>query len=50
LLLDHVGEHEAATRLLAAIEHVTAEGKTLTADLGGSATTAEVTSAVCDFL
>jgi tartrate dehydrogenase/decarboxylase/D-malate dehydrogenase len=50
LMLEHLGEREAAARLMNAIERVTAEGRALTADLGGSATTAEVTTAVCDFL
>lgn len=50
LLLEHLKEHEAAARLMEAIERVTAAGKTMTADLGGSATTAQMTAAVCDFL
>jgi len=50
LLLEHLKEYEAAARLMQAIERVTAEGKRLPADLGGSATTAQVTAAVCDFL
>jgi tartrate dehydrogenase/decarboxylase/D-malate dehydrogenase len=47
LMLEHLGEHEASARLMAAIEKVTQAGQ-LTADLGGTATTAEVTEAVCD--
>ena len=46
LMLDHLGEREAARRLMAAIEAVTAEGRSLTRDLGGQATTAEATEAV----
>ncbi|HEX4228142.1 MAG TPA: tartrate dehydrogenase [Bryobacteraceae bacterium] len=50
MMLEHLGEHEAAARLMKAVERVTAGGRVLTADLGGSATTAEVTTAVCDLL
>lgn len=46
LMLEHLGEEEAAARLMTAIENVTAAGKVLPADLGGNATTAEVTDAV----
>jgi tartrate dehydrogenase/decarboxylase/D-malate dehydrogenase len=46
LMLDHLGEAEAGTRLMRAIETVTAEGRALTRDLGGQATTAEATRAV----
>jgi isocitrate/isopropylmalate dehydrogenase len=35
---------------MAAIEKVTASGRTLTRDLGGTAGTAAVTEAVCDAL
>jgi tartrate dehydrogenase/decarboxylase / D-malate dehydrogenase len=47
LMLEHLGEAAAARRLMAAIEAVTAKG-VLTPDLGGRATTAGVTRAVCD--
>ncbi|HZS81759.1 MAG TPA: tartrate dehydrogenase [Stellaceae bacterium] len=50
LMLDHLGEKGAAARLMAAIERVTAAGSVLTPDLGGSATTRDVTEAVCDAL
>jgi tartrate dehydrogenase/decarboxylase/D-malate dehydrogenase len=46
LMLDHLGEADAAREIVAAIERVLAEGRTRTPDLGGSATTAEVTAAV----
>ncbi|MGW8286388.1 MAG: tartrate dehydrogenase [Candidatus Deferrimicrobiaceae bacterium] len=46
LMLEHLGEGEAARRLMGAIEKVTGEGKTLTPDLGGTASTGEVTDAV----
>ena len=47
MLLEHLGEHEAAQRLMAAIESVTADPALHTRDLGGRATTAQVTEAVC---
>jgi tartrate dehydrogenase/decarboxylase/D-malate dehydrogenase len=46
-MLEHLGEKEAAARLMRAVERVTASGL-LTPDLGGKATTKEVTEAVCD--
>jgi tartrate dehydrogenase/decarboxylase/D-malate dehydrogenase len=48
LMLEHLGEHVAAERLMKALERVTAEGKALPADLGGSATTLQVAEAVAD--
>jgi tartrate dehydrogenase/decarboxylase/D-malate dehydrogenase len=47
MLLEHLGEREAAQRLMAAIESVTADPGLHTRDLGGQATTAAVTAAVC---
>jgi tartrate dehydrogenase/decarboxylase/D-malate dehydrogenase len=46
MLLDHLGEGEAARAIEAAIATVTAAGQTLTPDLGGTATTAEVGAAI----
>jgi len=46
LLLRHLGEEEAAGRVEKAIEAVTSEGEFLTAELGGSASTAEVGQAI----
>ena len=46
MMLEHLGEDAAARRLMAAVERVCADG-VLTADVGGKATTAEVTDAVC---
>jgi tartrate dehydrogenase/decarboxylase / D-malate dehydrogenase len=48
MLLEHLGEPEAAQRLMAAIEAVTANPALHTGDLGGTATTAAVTQAVCE--
>jgi tartrate dehydrogenase/decarboxylase/D-malate dehydrogenase len=50
MLLEHLGEHAAAQRVMQAIESVTATPSLHTRDLGGSATTAEVTQAVCRYL
>jgi tartrate dehydrogenase/decarboxylase/D-malate dehydrogenase len=46
MLLEHLGEADAARALMTAIESVTAEPALHTRDLGGSATTAQVTAAV----
>ena len=48
MLLEHIGEPEAAAVLMAAIEEVTADKTLHTRDLGGTATTQQVTQAVCD--
>jgi tartrate dehydrogenase/decarboxylase / D-malate dehydrogenase len=47
MLLEHLGEVEAAKKLMDAIEQVTADVSLHTGDLGGKATTAQVTAAVC---
>jgi tartrate dehydrogenase/decarboxylase/D-malate dehydrogenase len=47
MLLEHLGEKEAANALMAAIEKVTANPALHTGDLGGKATTDQVTKAVC---
>ncbi len=46
MMLDHLGEASAAALLMRAVEQVCAAG-IVTPDLGGKATTAEVTQAVC---
>jgi tartrate dehydrogenase/decarboxylase/D-malate dehydrogenase len=48
-MLEHLGEGAAAARLMRAVERVTEAG-ILTPDLGGTATTREVTEAVCEAL
>jgi len=48
MLLEHLGEHAAAGHLMQAIEAVTANASLHTRDLGGQATTAQVTKAVCN--
>ena len=47
MLLEHLGEKDAANGLMAAIEKVTANPALHTGDLGGKATTDQVTQAVC---
>ena len=48
LMLEHLGENAAAKRVMEAIEQVTSNPALHTRDLGGNATTKQVTSAVCD--
>jgi tartrate dehydrogenase/decarboxylase/D-malate dehydrogenase len=48
MMLEHLGEADAAARLMRAVERVTAAGSPRTPDLGGDAGTAQVTKAVCD--
>ncbi len=47
MMLEHLGEAQAAQQLMRAIEAVPADPRLHTGDLGGRATTAEVTAAVC---
>jgi tartrate dehydrogenase/decarboxylase/D-malate dehydrogenase len=46
-MLDHLGESAAGALLMSAVERVCAEG-IVTPDVGGTATTAEVTHAVIE--
>jgi tartrate dehydrogenase/decarboxylase/D-malate dehydrogenase len=50
MLLEHLGEQAAARQVMQAVEAVTADPALHTRDLGGNATTAQVTAAVCAFL
>ena len=50
MMLEHLGEVEAAQQVMRAIEQVTANPALHTGDLGGKATTAQVTQAVCELL
>jgi tartrate dehydrogenase/decarboxylase/D-malate dehydrogenase len=50
MMLEHLGEKAAADRLMRAIERVTGDPALHTPDLGGRATTRQVTDAVCDAL
>jgi tartrate dehydrogenase/decarboxylase/D-malate dehydrogenase len=49
MMLEHLGETAAATRLMQAIERTTATAE-MTPDLGGKGTTESVTRAVCEAL
>ncbi|CUX67266.1 tartrate dehydrogenase [Agrobacterium vitis] len=46
-MLEHLGERDAAARLMSAVERVTDAG-ILTPDVGGTANTSQVTEAVCN--
>ena len=46
MMLRHLGEHDKADRVQAAVKAVIAEGKTTTRDLGGTASTSEFADAV----
>ncbi len=46
-MLEHLGEAAAAARMMRAVERVCADG-VMTPDVGGTATTQEVTEAVCE--
>ena len=50
MMLEHLGEKPAAVRLMKAVEHMTADPSLHTPDLGGKATTKQVTDAVCEAL
>ncbi|HEY9573179.1 MAG TPA: tartrate dehydrogenase [Pusillimonas sp.] len=47
MLLEHLGETAAAQRVMQALEYVTSRPELHTRDLGGNATTAAVTKAMC---
>ena len=46
MMLEHLGEAPAAAQLMRAVEMVTSRGDVLTPDLGGKATTEQVTDAI----
>jgi len=50
MMLEHLGEPEAAKVVMSVVEAVTADATLHTRDLGGKATTAQVTQAVCALL
>ena len=50
MMLDHLGQPEAAVAVEGAVAAVLENGAVLTPDLGGTSGTAEVTSAVLDRL
>ena len=46
MLLEHLGHQDAADAVVGAIETLVGEGKTVTRDLGGKASTKEVGAAL----
>src|SRR5262249_4197557 len=50
MMLQHIGERDAAQRIEKALETVLADGTLLTRDLGGSATTLQFTEAIINHL
>jgi isocitrate dehydrogenase (NAD+) len=50
MMLDHIGEREAADRIRQALSRVLKDGKVRTRDLGGQASTTEFTDAICKAL
>ena len=50
MMLDHIGETAAAARLMDAIEAITVNKELHTPDLGGTATTDQVTDAIIDVI
>lgn len=50
MMLDHLGESRAANAMMEAMQDVLEEGKIVTPDLGGTATTQEVGDAICERL
>jgi tartrate dehydrogenase/decarboxylase/D-malate dehydrogenase len=50
MMLEHLGEPEAANAILDAIEAVLAAGAVLTPDLGGSSSTVELGVAIADHI
>jgi len=48
MMLEFLGEEEAARGVMAALEAVAAEGRVRTPDLGGTATTDEVAAAIAE--
>jgi len=50
MMLEHLGETAAASAVMEAMQDVLEEGKTLTPDLGGNATTEQVGDAICEKL
>lgn len=50
MMLEHLGEQEAAARIVEAIEAVLEHGDVLTADMGGKADTATLANAIIDEL
>jgi tartrate dehydrogenase/decarboxylase/D-malate dehydrogenase len=50
MLLEHLGHQDAADAVVGAIEELVEEGKTVTRDLGGKASTKEVGQALASMI
>jgi len=50
MMLRHIGERVAAARIEAAVERVLREGRVRTGDIGGTASTHEITQAIIEAL
>jgi isocitrate dehydrogenase (NAD+) len=50
MMLKYIGEHESAKKIESALKKIYSDGKVLTKDLGGTATTTEFTQAIIDAL
>jgi tartrate dehydrogenase/decarboxylase/D-malate dehydrogenase len=50
MLVEHLGHADAAAAIVAAIEHIVEEGRAVTRDLGGKATTQEAGQAIAALL
>ena len=50
MMLEHLDHADAARAVVAAVERLVEEGKTLTRDLGGRASTSEVAQAIAGLL
>ena len=50
MMLEHLGEHSAASELMIAIEKLTEERKVLPLDLQGNALTSEVTDRLINLI
>jgi len=48
--LEHLGEKDAADLLMLAIEKITGNGEVLTRDLGGKASTRDVTDEILKYI
>lgn len=48
MMMDYLGQKEAAIKIEKAVTQVLAEGKVLTADLGGTATTSQIAEAIAE--
>ena len=50
MMLDHLGEHSAAAKIITAIETIIRDSDIKTPDMGGNSTTSELGQAITDAL